>query len=372
MRLYARDWARWVLFVLAGLLSAPAPLWAQETPVPEPALEAEPGAEAEIDPRDVLDRQTFMTAAPKGSLTIQNENDVFGDGTDRHYTNGIRVSYVFPARKLPPLARFLRSITPFIEREAEMRVMGAVGQNIFTPSDIRERALIADDRPYAGWLYAEIGLSVLDGRVRDSAVLSLGVVGPASLAKETQRWWHGVIGVEKPEGWANQLRNEPAVLFLFEREWLSRRRAVTGRLQVDFSPRLGFALGNVFDYAAAGGMIRLGPELPRDFGVPRIRPSLPGSGLFAPPQDGFDWYVFAGSEVRLVARNIFLDGNTFRKSHSVDKKLLVLDAQAGLAMTVDLYGTPMRFSYALVFRSKEFEGQTKANVFGSISASVQF
>ena len=171
-----------VLFVLVGLLSAPARLSAQELPTEPPA---EPPTETRLEPQTVLDRPTFMTAAPKGSLTLQIENDVFGGGTDRHYTNGLRISYVFPAHKLPPLARFLRSITPFIDRQAEMRVMGALGQNIFTPSDILDTALIVDDRPYAGWLYGEIGLSVLDGRVRDSAVLSLGVVGPASLAKDT-------------------------------------------------------------------------------------------------------------------------------------------------------------------------------------------
>ena len=365
MRLYARHRVTPVLIVLAGLIGAPAPLWAQELP-PEPA------PESALDPALVLDRETFMTAAPKGSLTIQIENDVFGGGTDRHYTNGLRISYVFPANKWPPLSKFLRRITPFIDDEAEMRVMGAVGQNIFTPSDIIETELITDDRPYAGWLYAEIGLTVLDGRVRDSAVLSLGIVGPASLAKETQRWWHGLIGVEKPEGWANQLRGEPAVLFLFEREWLTRRPLIEDKLYVDFSPRAGFAVGNVFDYVAVGGMIRVGPNLPRDFGVPRIRPSLPGSGLFAPPDHGVDWYLFAGGEARLVARNIFLDGNTFASSHSVDKKLLVFDAQFGAAMTFDVSGTPLRLSYALVFRSKEFKAQTKANAFGSISLSVQF
>ena len=355
------------ILALMAVFAAPAPSAAQE-PAPEPKT----AADERLDPEAVRDRQTFLTAAPKGSLSIQFENDVFGGGTDRHYTNGLRISYVFPAHKLPPLARFLRNITPFIDDEAEMRVMGAAGQNIFTPSDILDTALIADDRPYAGWLYGEIGLSILDGRVRDGAVLSLGVVGPASLAKETQRWWHGVIGVEKPEGWANQLRNEPAVLFLFEREWLTRRPLIEEKLYVDFSPRAGFAIGNVFDYLAAGGMIRVGPNLPRDFGVPRIRPSLPGSGLFASPDHGLDWYLFAGGEVRLVARNIFLDGNTFRKSHSVDKKPLVFDAQAGLATTFDLSGTPMRLSYALVFRSKEFDLQEKANVFGSLSLSVQF
>ena len=174
MRLNARYRVTSVLIVLAALVGAPAPLLAQELP-PEPP--AEPAPETAVEPQTILDRETFMTAAPKGSLTVQIENDVFGGGTDRHYTNGLRISYVFPAHKLPPLARFLRRITPFIDRRAEMRVMGAVGQNIFTPSDILDPALIADDRPYAGWLYGEIGLSVLDGRVRDVVVLSATPAG---------------------------------------------------------------------------------------------------------------------------------------------------------------------------------------------------
>jgi hypothetical protein len=55
-----------------------------------------------------------------------------------------------------------------------------------------------------------------------------------------------------------------------------------------------------------------------------------------------------------------------------ENQLLVVDAQAGLVMTFDWFGTPMRLSYALVFRSKEFDLQDKANAFGSISFSVQF
>lgn len=68
-------------------------------------------------------------------------------------------------------------------------------------------------------------------------------------------------------------------------------------------------------------MLRLGQRLPLDYGPPRIQPSLPGSGFFVPPQDRFGWYLFAGVEGRAVARNIFLDGNTFRDSRSVDKEL---------------------------------------------------
>jgi len=43
-------------------------------------------------------------------------------------------------------------------------------------------------------------------------------------------------------------------------------------------------------------------------------------------------YVFAGVEGRAVARDIFLDGNTFQKSPSVDKEPLVGELAVGAAL----------------------------------------
>jgi hypothetical protein len=123
----------------------------------------------------------------------------------------------------------------------------------------------------------------------------------------------------------------------------------------------------VFTYGAAGFTLRLGSDLDKDFGPPRIRPSLPGGACFR-PEKGFTWYLFAGLEGRAVLRNIFLDGNTFSDSHSVDKKPFVGDLQAGLAVQWGRF----RFSYTEIFRSKEFEEQESADVFGSLSLSYHF
>lgn len=335
-------------------------------PAAAPAQETQPDAQD-----DIFLPRNAGTVLEDGAFSLQVENDKFGDGHDRNYTNGVRLSYVWPSGEVPGVARWLRDTLPFIPDDSEIRVMGALGQNIFTPEDITIEALIPDDRPYAGWLYGDIGMSLVHKDHQDQLVLSLGVVGPASLAEETQIWWHGVINSDRPQGWDNQLRNEPAILLFYEREWLQALNLeLPGDFQIDASPRLGVALGNVFDYLAAGAMLRLGPNLPADFGPPRIRPSLPGSAIFD-ARGGFGWYLFSGAEVRFVARNIFLDGNTFRDSHSVDKKNAVIDAQAGLAVN---FGRkfPVRVSYALIFRSKEFEQQTEANLIGSITLSVAF
>ena len=107
-------------------------------------------------------------------------------------------------------------------------------------------------------------------------------------------------------------------------------------------------------------------DLPADYGTPRIRPSLPGSEFFV-PRRSFAGYVFAGLEGRAVARNIFLDGNTFKDSHSVEKYPFVGDFQGGVA----LLGFGVRAAFTYVFRTEEFVEQNSPDKFGAITLSFR-
>lgn len=78
--------------------------------------------------------------------------------------------------------------------------------------------------------------------------------------------------------------------------------------------------------------------------------------------------MFAGLGGRLVLRDIFLDGNTFADSHSVDKELLVGDVVLGATVLAG----PTKLSYIQNFRSREFEAQPDSHNFGSISLSWTF
>src|SRR6201999_687359 len=98
----------------------------------------------------------------------------------------------------------------------------------------------------------------------------------------------------------------------------------------------GTSIGNIYDYVNAGAMARFGVNLPKDYGPMRIEPSLPGSDYFEPTA-GFGAYVFGGVDGRAVARNLFLDGNSFEDSRSVDKFNLVDDAIFGAALTFDSF-----------------------------------
>jgi lipid A 3-O-deacylase len=301
------------------------------------------------------------------SFSILVENDVF-TGTDRHYTNGFRASCLSAEGKMPGYGEWLGRNLPMLAENGAKRMGFAIGQNIYTPENISISAPQPADRPWAGWLYGEVSV-VSETRERlDTAALSLGVVGPWSGAEFTQRRWHELINVQDPKGWGNQLDNEPALNLTLDRQWRYLALPNLLGLNADITPHVGGAVGNVMTHAAAGATFRFGEDLVDDFGgPPRIRPSLPGAAHFK-PHDGFGWYVFAGFEGRAVARNIFLDGNTFGGGPSVDKKPLVGDAQTGVALVFPHF----RITYTWVFRTKEFYGQDEGDLFGAVSLTARF
>ena len=69
-----------------------------------------------------------------------------------------------------------------------------------------------------------------------------------------------------------------------------------------------------------------------------------------------------------VLHNIFLDGNTFKDSHSVDKESFVADLMAGFAISYGRY----KFSYSYVYRTKEYKNQSDPQIFESIQFSFSY
>jgi hypothetical protein len=306
----------------------------------------------------------------KGAFTFVFENDILGAlGTDRHYTQGMRLSYLSGEERVWGWVKSLAHKVPLYPENGRMRATWSLGQNLYTPEDIKTAELVVDDRPYAGWLHAAVGLVTDTRRSLDVVEFSVGVVGPAAMGEELQGWFHGVIDSPDPKGWDNQLQNELTLQLFVERKWRTVwepgwLQAIG--LQADVTPHVGGALGNVFIHGAGGGTLRLGSDLPADYGTPRIRPSLPGSEFFV-PRRSFAGYFFAGVEGRAVLRNMFLDGNTFKESHSVEKFPFVGDFQGGIA----LVGFDMRAAFTYVIRTREFVLQNGIDRFGAITLSFR-
>ncbi|MFK7828300.1 MAG: lipid A deacylase LpxR family protein [Congregibacter sp.] len=315
------------------------------------------------------------------TLNLYIENDLFAQ-TDRDYTNGIRISVVSPDlvdyiedETLPAWVRGInRKLTFFRDdpKEALQRnLVLSLGQTIFTPRDREATALVKDDRPYAGWLFARAGYQTRSELQMDSLEISIGVVGPAALGQESQDLVHDLRGFERFEGWDNQLDNELGFNIL----WEEKRKArffenSNSRFAMDMIGHAGIALGNVATYTNIGAELRLGWSIPDDFGTASLRPggdnSTPDVNWSRRNTDR-DWglHGFVSFDTRLVARNIFLDGNSFENSHSVDREPVVADAAVGLSM----YYRGARLSYAQIFRSREFDTQGETHSYGSLALS---
>jgi hypothetical protein len=337
--------------------------------------------------------------------TLRLENDLF-TGTDRNYTNGVALTVVsrdlqgaLRPKCLPqPIgwyARFIGWVDPEFWRDsgaqsASQNVVVRFGQSMYTPEDKARSDLIPDDRPYAGLLY--LGLA-WNRRVHPQAAnyemlevreLTLGVIGPWSLAEQTQNLVHRVRDIERFRGWDNQLRNEPAFQMAMERKYKPYTEgAVRPGWGSDVIGSYALRIGNIETAASTGVEFRAGWNIPNDFGSYPIRPGAenrPPSGVAAlrattpqsvqAPKPGA--HVFLNLEAKAVAWDFSLDGNMFRHSHHVSRRPGVAQAAIGISSQWLVAGRGVRLAVMRVWRTREFDQQTGHHAFGSIALSLEF
>jgi len=314
---------------------------------------------------------------PQGQWYLHWENDLFTRfASDEYFTNGVRVGYAWE----PGCERgWVKKPARWLESSWLGRRLGiddsdeftrsstfAIGQSIYTPSDITIEDYLPNDHPYGAYLYGLVrydynsrvqgGDASWNSQVQKSVELQLGVVGPAAGGAEVQKWVHEVMDDKDPKGWAHQLRNEPGVSasFLWQKRFARRSRTF------DVVPSFGLAVGNVQTYALTGVTLRLGQNIAgfpsRPIEAARVSAgelrddhgTCYGMHFFS------ECYLFLGGEARYMARNVFLDGNTWRHGGPhVDRVPLVFDIVAGLRLRIPQWG--LTFTYTGVRRTKEFE-----------------
>ena len=315
-------------------------------------------------------------------LAITEENDSFanpfGIHQDRHYTQGLKITLFGGDAFMTNTTANLNRLLPAWGIQPTAGNLGWImlGQDIYTPSNIVFHAPIPSDRPYGGWLYTGLvyqrrGQLAPNLAVMENFEINLGVVGPFSLAEGSQIAVHHLFfGTNDiPKGWHNQLDNEPGLELKYARLW--RWSPTTASAPYfDVLPRIGGELGNVQIFATAGATMRLGYNLPQDFGVQNIdSPASVNGGLtrHTPP---FFAYLFGGVDGRAVAHDISLDGNSFNNSGpSVDKNTLVADVTWGFAVQVC---THIEFTYEHIIRTEQFKGQDRNDLIGSLTLKAKF
>lgn len=296
------------------------------------------------------------------SVSVRWENDTFG-GTDRFYTDGVSLSVAHTGRSwLDPLAAKL----PTWLSGGRRTVSYELGQIMCTPSDIKVAVPDPNDRPYAGLLYAAVSFHFEQGNAYNGLKLITGVVGPWSLAEETQREVHRIVNAPIPQGWSYQLHNEPIMNLVLEHRRKFRLLGQADSFSAEFIPCVDLMLGNVLTQGEIGAQFRFGWNVPADFGATSMR----GMVHLPPPHrmPAFGLYVYGGAYAMGVARNITLDGNTWRSSASVDKEYFVPAAELGVGMGTRHF----QAAFAYVFWGREFKGQPDHTEFGAFTLTYVF
>ena len=299
---------------------------------------------------------------------IYFDNDVFLN-TDSQYTDGAKISNVyFISHTDNDLLK-----VPFLYDEQKAHFLSiALAQQMYTPSDTSRSELIVDDRPYAGWLYFEVGLHQSSENELDSFLMQVGIVGKYSGGEFTQRTVHAAIGSAKAEGWNNQLNNELGMNLIYQHKWRFVPNTFLG-MDSNIIPFVEASLGNVKTKASAGILARIGWYPSKDFGSSSI--DIGGeNGIpvrtnclcvdFEPWSFTFNFAVSGDG----VAHDIFLDGNTFTDSHSVEKENFIGHASYGFTARYK----HVSFDYIVTYSTEYFTKETSGHKFGTILLSYLY
>lgn len=317
--------------------------------------------------------QTFEDKIPKEIkqkrerfLTVTFENDLFAN-QDANYTNGVLFTYHDTEFEVPWQVKKILGSTPLFDVDKMTSVMYSLGHNLYTPEDITTQTPDPLDRPYAAFLYGSIGLSTISGDHINNLELAAGVVGPSALGEPIQEEVHSLVDTRDPAGWDHQLKDEPALMLSYQRRWPEKLSYDGDAFFFRVTPYWRATVGNVYTYGAIGSNFQFVPKQFKWQSTPlRVKPSIPGSGFFFVPEKRLAWSLFAGLEGRAVARNIFLEGNSFKDSPSVKKEDYIGDVNAGISVT---YGR-IQTSFTINWRSKEFENGSPAT-FGALSVGYR-
>jgi lipid A 3-O-deacylase len=213
----------------------------------------------------VAPAQDSLQTAPEPSsfFRLDVDNDALQlrgkNISDRYYSSGVRVSLLTNFWATWPTNRLLLKFGTRTDRSYARLYDFTIGQEIYTPFDklTAVRPLYPTDRPYCGYIYLSWGLTTTDpvrGR-RLSSSLTLGAIGPLSLAAESQEVIHRWIKESYPQGWATQFKNDPILSYAMQYEG-----RVVPRFS-DYADLIGFAegqAGSLGNWVGVGGQIRLG------------------------------------------------------------------------------------------------------------------
>jgi lipid A 3-O-deacylase len=203
------------------------------------------------------------------------------------------------------------------------------------------------------------------------------VIGPPSLARETQTLVHSILREPRPAGWDHQIGFEPGILYRYRLDVaLLPVQSIGGRGPFRFEGvgHVGFHVGSIENLSEIGGILRAGYGVvrswPEQIGMPTAKQAgedtTHHAGTVGPkpesPVENWRAYLFGSLDGRLVLSNRFLSG----EGYHLEPRRFVHSYSAGIVFG---HGD-VEIAWTQVWLSREFRGQKYPQLFGSISVTL--
>lgn len=325
-------------------------------------------------PANAEDHRTLIDEASTWSATF--DNDILVPGArDQDYTYGANINFsgqeatrhwVSTHKALAGIDKLLGITTEHGARRIEYGLIG------FTPENITENDVIADDRPYASLLYTASTNEYYDFKNRSAwiSTLTVGALG-LNVVGEIQKGVHDATEGTEPHGWDHQIsaQGEPTARLSIARQKLLF--APTDHAEVKTSAQLSLGYITEFNLSIGGrfGQLR-SPWM-------AFRPELATYGETSAPANRsklFEHYLWTGISLKARAYNAFLQGQFRDSDHELDSSELnhgIVEAWLGYTLGFE---NGFRLTYALRGHTSEINhgNADRSVVWGGLQLAKTF
>lgn len=292
----------------------------------------------------------------KNEFGFKSDNDAYlFYGQDRYYTNGLFINFRHALNQ--------QGISENLEKKTfEI----SAGQKMFNPRSGYAPDPLRQDRPFAGYLFAEGNLSwFFKNESVIKATVQLGTTGPDALAQKGQEFLHKTIGFYKPEGWEYQIRNEATINLSAQYTRLLHRASNNA---LDFSFEGNANAGTTYSGAGAGLLFRAG-KINQLFNSAYTNAVI-GNNSKTKGLVQREVFFYAKPQLNVVAYDATIEGSLFNQNDPITfgVKPFVFAQQLGFNYSSQRF----TFDFGVLFKTKEVKSNAKAHQYGTISMFYRF
>lgn len=303
----------------------------------------------------VLLCSVLMCGQKPAEIGLITDNDLYSSPiNDQYYTAGLEIFYRYLGNSQNE--KVAKKITEF-----------RVGQYIYNPQSVRANEINVNDRPFAGYLFAEAGINTF---YTDESIFKLtfqgGVVGPEAGAEAVQKGLHQMMGYPTVQGWQHQITTTVAVqaaAFYSKKIFAERYKE-----KVDFHIQGEINVGTIWNTANIGAMSRISFKRPL---LSMYNSSLHGAVLNH-NKDAYkeqrEFFLYINPMVQYMQYDATIQGSHFNSTSPVTFPLIPFrfNAEIGIKYRYNNWN----YSYSVNYKGKELSNNViTAFYYGSIQIS---